>query len=154
MLKTILLTVQLFFVIVAFSQEVISTQGGTFSSANASMDYTIGEVVIDTDTDGNNDLTQGFHQTNWVFLGVEDHVETYEATIYPNPTSDILKLESDSYEGVVYRLFDANGKLILTNQLTNEVTSIQVNHLAAGNYSLVLMKNNNLLKTFKLSKIH
>ena len=50
------------------AQEVVSTQGDSYSNASGSIDFTIGEVIIDTGTDGTNDLTQGFHQTNWNFV--------------------------------------------------------------------------------------
>jgi hypothetical protein len=46
------------------SQEVVSAQGDSYSNTSGSIDFTIGEVVINTGTDGNNDITQGFHQTN------------------------------------------------------------------------------------------
>ena len=52
------------------AQEVVATQGDSYSNASGNIDFTIGEVVINTGTDGTNDLTQGFHQTNWNFLGV------------------------------------------------------------------------------------
>ena len=54
------------------AKEVVSTQGDSYSNASANIDFTLGEVIIDTGTDGTNDLTQGFHQSNWNFLGVED----------------------------------------------------------------------------------
>ena len=44
------------------AQEVVSSQGDSYS--NGSIDFTLGEVIIATGTDGTNDLTQGFHQTN------------------------------------------------------------------------------------------
>ena len=40
----------------------------------------MGEVIINTGTDGAIDLTQGFHQTNWNFVSAEDYVRGYEAT--------------------------------------------------------------------------
>ena len=49
------------------AQEVVATQGGSYSNTSASIDFTIGEVIIATETDGTNDITQGFHQTNWNF---------------------------------------------------------------------------------------
>jgi hypothetical protein len=63
------------------AQEVVVTQGDSYSNASGNIDFTIGEVIINTETDGNNDLTQGFHQTNWNFLGVEDHSPSYEAPL-------------------------------------------------------------------------
>jgi hypothetical protein len=128
-----------FFVSIAVTaQEVISTQGESYSNTSANIDFTIGEVIIDTGTDGSHYLTQGFHQTNWNFLGVEDFAPDYEASIFPNPTSDILNIKSSSFENVTYTLYDAQGKLVLQSTLAAEVTPIQVSHLAPGSYSLQL----------------
>ena len=120
------------------AQEVVSTQGDSYSNANGSIDFTVGEAIINTGTDGTNDLTQGFHQTNWNFLGVEDNAPNYEASIFPNPTSDVLNIKTSSFENVTYTLFDAQGKLVLQSILAAEVTPIQVSHLAPGAYSLQL----------------
>ena len=139
------------------AQEVVSTQGDSYSNSNAGIDFTIGEVIINTGTDGSHDLTQGFHQTNWNFLGVEDFAPDYEASIFPNPTSDVLNIKTSSFENVTYTLYDAQGKLVLQSILAAEVTPIQVSHLAPGAYSLQLTfeegkKSASKSKTFKLIK--
>jgi hypothetical protein len=139
------------------AQEVVSTQGDSYSNANGSIDFTVGEAIINTGTDGTNDLTQGFHQTNWNFLGVEDNAPNYEASIFPNPTSDVLNIKTSSFENVTYTLYDAQGKLVLQSILAAEVTPIQVSHLAPGAYSLQLTfeegkKSASKSKTFKLIK--
>lgn len=62
MIKNILL---LFLLLITWSitaQEVMSMQGNSYTNASISIDFTIGEAVIKTVTDGNNTLTQGFHQ--------------------------------------------------------------------------------------------
>ena len=150
-------TLVLFSLFVAISvsaQEVVATQGGSYSSSSANIDFTIGEVIIDTGTDGTNDLTQGFHQTNWNFLGVENHAPNYEATIFPNPTEDVLNIKTSSFENVTYTLYDAQGKLVMQNILSAEQTPIQVSQLAPGSYSLTLNNETQNLKTFKLIKTH
>jgi hypothetical protein len=136
------------------AQEVIATQGESYSNANASIDFTIGEVVINTGTDGAYDLTQGFHQTNWNFLGVEDFAPNYEAIIYPNPTEDVLNIRTSAFENVTYTLYDAQGKLVMQDILSAEQTPIQVSQLAPGSYSLTLNNETQNLKTFKLVKTH
>ena len=108
--------------------------------------------MIKTGTDGTNDITQGFHQTNWNFLGVEDHAPSYEATIYPNPTEDVLNIRTSTFENVTYTLYDAQGKLIMQNILSGEQTPIQVSQLALGSYSLTLSNETQNLKIFKLIK--
>jgi hypothetical protein len=134
------------------AQEVVSTQGDSYSNASANIDFTIGEVIIDTGTDGNNDLTQGFHQTNWNFVGLEDYAPNYEATIFPNPTEDLLNIRTSTFENVTYSLYDAQGKLVMQNTLSAEQTPIQVSQLAPGSYSLTLNNETKNLKTFKLVK--
>ena len=136
------------------AQEVVSTQGDSYSNASAKIDFTIGEVVINTGTDGTNDLTQGFHQTNWNFLGVEDFAPNYEAIIFPNPTLDVLNIRTSKFENVTYTLYDAQGKLVMHDILSAEQTPIQVSQLAPGSYSLTLNNETQNLKTFKLVKTH
>ena len=134
------------------AQEVVSTQGESYSNASAKIDFTIGEVVINTGTDGTNDLTQGFHQTNWTFLGVEDFAPNFQATIFPNPTQDVFNIKTSVFENVTYTLYDAQGKLVMQNILSAEQTPIQVSQLAPGSYSLTLNNETQNLKTFKLIK--
>jgi hypothetical protein len=111
-------------------------------------------VIIATGTDGTNDLTQGFHQTNWSFLGVEDHVPSYVASIFPNPTYDILNIRTSMFENVTYTLYDAQGKLVMQDILSAEQTLIKVSQLDPGTYSLTLKNETQNLKTFNLVKTH
>ena len=134
------------------AQEVVATQGDSYSNSNATIDFTLGEVIIATVNDGTNELTQGFHQTNWNFLGVEDHTMNYEAIIFPNPTEDLLIIKSSEFENVSYILYDAQGKMVMQNILSAEQTPVQVSHLSPGAYSLMLRNETQNLKTFKLVK--
>ena len=154
MKKQTLLMFSLFATLSTSAQEVVSTQGDSYSNASAKIDFTIGEVVINTGTDGTNDLTQGFHQTNWNFLGVEDFAPNYEAIIFPNPTLDVLNIRTSKFENVTYTLYDAQGKLVMHDILSAEQTPIQVSQLAPGSYSLTLNNETQNLKTFKLVKTH
>jgi len=152
MIKNTLVLSLLLTAVTATAQEVVSTQGDSYSNSSGSIDFTIGEAVINTGTNGTNDLTQGFHQTNWNFLGVEDHPPNYEATIFPNPTSEVLNIRTSTFENVTYTLYDGQGKLILQDILSAEQTPIQVSQLAPGSYSISLNNETQNLKTFKLIK--
>jgi hypothetical protein len=152
MTKNILVLFSLFASLDLTAQEVLATQGESYSNANAEIGFTIGEVIINTGTDGTNDITQGFNQTNWNFLGVEDFAPNYKATIFPNPTQDVLNIKTSVFENVTYTLYDAQGKLVLQNILSAEQTPIKVSQLAPGSYSLTLNNETQKLKTFKLIK--
>ena len=152
MMKNTIVLFSLLTTVSISAQEVISSQGDSYSNSNGSIDFTIGEVIINTETDGTNVLTQGFHQTNWNFLGLEDHVPAYEATIFPNPIGSELNIRTKAFDNVTYTLFDAKGKLVLQNVLSTEQTAIKVDKIAAGSYSLTLNDGAQNLKTFKLIK--
>ena len=125
MKKHIFLFATFVVVFAASAQEVVSSQGETYSNANGSIDFTVGEVIVNTGTNGTNDLTQGFHQTNWNFLGVEDFAPDYQATIFPNLTDDRLNTRTNNFENV-------------THTLSVGQTPIQESHLAQESYSLTL----------------
>lgn len=134
-------------------QSVVSSQGETYETTTGSISFTVGEVVIDTGTDGTNDLTQGFHQTNWNFLELEDSDVSFEANVYPNPTSDILNIEVGQFDEVQFALIDASGRIIQKGNLTDFITQIDVKQLEPGSYHVQLSDaQNNQLKNFKLLK--
>tara|TARA_B110001450_G_C17355737_1_gene373460 strand:+ start:116 stop:583 length:468 start_codon:yes stop_codon:yes gene_type:complete len=140
------------FTINLFSQDVISNQGDSYTDSSASIDFTIGEVVTSTVSNSERTLTQGFHQTNWSFVSIENHVPNYEAIIFPNPTDDFLNIKAISFKNVNYSLFDEMGKLVFNGTLYSEKTSLDVSKLHTGLYSLVLNNPENKLKTFNIIK--
>jgi len=154
MRKHVLTYCSIFVLTAVNAQEVISTQGDSYSNANGSIDCTIGEVVINTNSDGSNDITQGFHQTNWNFLGIEVVDPEYDVTIFPNPTQDLLTIRTKLFEQVLCQFYDAQGKLVLQKILTSEQTAIPVSQLTPGNYSLTLNNGTQIVTTIKLIKTH
>lgn len=151
-MKNALLLLLLLVTINIIAQDVVSTQGDSYSTAIGNIDFTIGEVIINTVTDGINAVSQGFHQTYWNFVEVKNHSPIYEATIFPNPTSDILTIITSMFENVTYALYDVQGKLIFQGKLSSIQTSLQVSQLAIGSYSLKLSNKTQNLKIFKLIK--
>ena len=152
MRKNTILLFSLLTTVSVTAQEVVSSQGETYSNSNGSIDFTVGEVIINTGSNGTNDITQGFHQTNWNFLGVEDFAPDFDITIFPNPTSDVLYIKSSFYQDISYSLYDTQGKLVFKNILTETETQIQLNQLAPGAYSLSIHNKKEQLKNFKLIK--
>lgn len=138
---------------ISFSQEVISSQGDSYSNASGSVDFTIGEVVIDTGSDGNNDLTQGFHQTNWNFVGLDDHDPSIDVSVFPNPLEKHLNIQTGAFKGMNYIMYDAAGRNVRQGALLEETTQIETTELLPASYSLVIRgENNTTIKTFKLVK--
>lgn len=153
-MKEKILPIGLFLLTASVSaQEVISSQGDSYSNGTNSIDYTIGEPVIETVSNGSNDLTQGFHQTNLVITKVEDLNVNFAVNIFPNPTSDLINLTLEKYEGLTLQLFDISGKLINQTLLTDVKTTISVTQYPKGSYLLALTnKENKNIKTYQIIK--
>lgn len=107
----------------SISREVVSAGGGDSSNANARLSWTIGEPVVETVVGSNAQITQGFHQSHFQIISVEEHAELgYNILVYPNPVTDALKVEMN-YTGTLPAPEDAEFNLVLTDlagRLLNE----------------------------------
>lgn len=135
-----------------FAQELVSAQGESLSNASGSIDFSIGELVISTESNANNTLTQGFHQTAWEFVSLEDHLPAFSMSIFPNPTSELLTINSAVYDGVSYKMYDKSGRIVLAGELTDELTQLNVASFSDGSYSILLEQGNEPIKQFHLLK--
>ena len=135
------------------AQEVISTQGDSYSNINNTLDFTIGETVIANVTDGTNELTQGFHQSFLVITSLEDLDVSFSVNIFPNPTSEIINLNIEKYEGITFHLFDVAGKLLKEALVTEAKTTVTISNHPKGIYLLTLtQQDNKKIKTYKIIK--
>jgi hypothetical protein len=123
----------LFTIINLSAHDAVSRQDETYSNSTGSIDFTVGEVIINT---VKNDLTQGFHQRNWNFLGVENFATDYVASIFPNPTADVLNIKINTFENVTYMLCEAQVKRVMKHILSVELTPIELSQFALRSYSL------------------
>lgn len=133
---------------------VIASTGASTSSGNVKMDYTVGEVVVETFSAGGNTLTQGFHQTNLTLVAIENAELFSEINLYPNPAHDILNVDIPATYAVLnVNLYDVTGKLLRNNPDATGKLTYDVSNLATGTYYLQIMNpKTQQVKTFKLVK--
>ena len=90
------------------AQEVIATSGDFHESDNGSLSWTLGEIAIETHSNTNNIITQGFQQTKLTITSIDEmRKEGISVNIYPNPTSEVISIEvnkTDERE-VYFKLF-------------------------------------------------
>lgn len=138
------------------AQEVISSGGAHFTGSGVSLSWTIGEPVIATFTNGGYTLTQGFHQTRLGTTSIDEiPVPGLILSVYPNPFSYLLHLSVDEgdFSKLQYSLLDIQGKVIVSEKINSDLTNIQMQTFAAGNYLLqVRKKSGELVKSFKVIK--
>ncbi|REH01623.1 ELWxxDGT repeat protein [Flavobacterium aquicola] len=65
----------------------------------------------------------------------ENKINKNAAVIYPNPTSDVIKVKIDlKLVGSDYSITNLAGQTVLTGKLNSEITNIDINKLAGGLY--------------------
>lgn len=138
------------------AQETISSSGGKASAGNATVNYTVGQLVVETVNSSKGVLVQGVQQNIELFTLSNKNLKTVtlSAKMFPNPTKDkiMLSLLDTDIKGFTYSMFDTTGKNILNGKVNNSNTSIAMRNLATGIYILKVSKNKKQLKVFKIIK--
>ncbi|MCH8319134.1 MAG: hypothetical protein IIA88_11690, partial [Bacteroidetes bacterium] len=101
MKKTLLIAIGIFSFDCIYSQsispEVYAASGEYYTSANATLSWTIGEGVIETFTGANAILTQGFQQSLYTITSIEEVSDNnYQISVYPNPATDFININVQS----------------------------------------------------------
>jgi len=152
-MKQIILVLTVFSVLTAYGQKVVSSGGSSFKNSAGQIDYTIGEPVIQLLATSDCMLTQGYHQPTLSIIEVRHLNADFIAEVFPNPTVATLKLKLEDHEGVSYQVFNADGKVLESNNVTNNLTSIDVENFTKGYYTLRLIDaDNKKLKSYKFLK--
>ena len=139
------------------AQQAIPSTGGDASGSGGSASYSIGQVVYTTNGAATGVEAQGVQQPYEIFvvLGL-DHVSGINLSLaaYPNPTTDFLNLrvEYETNPDLSYQLFDINGKLLDNRPIEGNETAIAMSHYVSGTYLLKVIKNNQVVKSFKIIK--
>ena len=139
------------------AQSTIPATGGNASGSGGSASYTIGQVVYTTNTGTNGSAAQGVQQP--YEISVVTAVETVkdislEMVVYPNPTTDFIKLKISNYDlqNLRYQLYDISGNILQDNKVEGNETSIILSSYLSSTYFLKVSDNNKVVKTFKIIK--
>lgn len=128
------------------AQEVKSSGGGHYKSANTQVSYTIGEPLTNSYTNSNPKVTQGFHQTKITVTGGSIQLASnIEIQFYPNPTTQQIIIEHHEQKSdFSLKIYNQLGQLIRTETLNTTKSIIDLLSLAQGNYQFIVQD-----KTFK-----
>ena len=154
----ILIVVFAYFGTTVFAQSAFVPVGGDSQSNNGSVNYTVGQIAVQTSTNSNGDiaLMEGVQQPyEIVIIGVDEYPQiVLNALVYPNPTDNLAELHLNGFEipisGLSAKLYDGKGKMLQTLTVTDDITTIQIGHYATGIYFLEVGDGKRVLKTFKV----
>lgn len=143
------------------AQQATITSGGKASGLDGSVNYTVGQAVYAISKGAAGSIVQGVQQPYEVSVvsGIEVKSITLECSVYPNPTTDFLRLKLQDYNVVnlTYQLFDINGIQILCRKVDGSDNEISLQNYQNGTYFLKVIRiqsanNQQEIKTFKIIK--
>lgn len=142
------------------AQEAIPATGGNASGSGGTVSYSVGQVVYTTNPGTSGTVTQGVQQAYIISAtnGIDDKSIDLTYKVFPNPTTDYLNLKMDNYQSSTYifQLFDINGRMIGSETIVANETSISMNKLNSGNYLLKIIETKTgatkEVKSFKIIK--
>lgn len=140
------------------AQQVVTTSGGNATGGGGSVSYSIGQIVYTKNSEpGSGSVAQGVQQPYEISVvtGLEETLGiSLEIKVYPNPSTDFLKLIIMNFEpeNLSYQLYNINGNLIQSNKVESSETTISTQDLLSATYFLKIIKGNRVVKTFKIIK--
>ncbi len=110
----------------------VTSSGATMNQSNAKISFTVGEIVVETITDGTNSLGSGVvnsSTTNIVTAIHETDITKIKINVYPNPVSDLVfvDISESKVSAIQVTIFDITGKLISSEKYTAGNNHIGIN---------------------------
>ncbi|RYY55789.1 MAG: T9SS type A sorting domain-containing protein [Chitinophagaceae bacterium] len=137
------------------SQSVVNSTGATISNPEFSLEYSIGEISIQTVGNGTGDgivtLTQGLLQPSVKLIDPACEVINDTVQFFPNPANRMLSVVS-LYDWITgYHIYAADGKLVRVATFINN--QIDLSNLASAVYFIKLFPGcNNKFRVLKVIK--
>lgn len=154
-MKKIIVIIALLCLPKLMAQQAIDASGGNAAGTGGSSSYSIGQVTYNS-ISSTGSVSQGVQQPfEFATLGNDEFPGiTLQMTVYPNPTTSLIYLTIQNYslENVQFQLFDLNGRFIQSQSITSSETPVSMGNLAPAVYLLNVIKNNQVIKSFKIIK--
>jgi len=138
-----------------YAQQATTASGGDASGSGGSVAYSVGQIAYTTNTGTTSSLAQGVQQPYEISIttGLLETDIKLNLSAYPNPTTNYLMLQIDNFDkDLSYQLYDMSGKLLESNTVVANSTTIKLEQYATATYFLKVTQNNSLVKTFKIIK--
>jgi len=133
--------------------------GGNASGSGGSVSYSVGQVVCSAGTGTNGSVEQGVQPfIVSIITGMDQKDIDLSYSVYPNPATDYLNLKLVNFQSSTYnyQLFDINGKMIGSEAIIANETSISMTAFAGGTYFLKIVEtkasSTKEVKSFKIIK--
>lgn len=136
------------------AQESTNTSGGNHIGPGGSNSFSIGQVVYTSHSDTTGILSQGVQQAYEIYsVGTSELVLEQVINLFPNPTTDLLTIEIENpSQNLSYQLMNTNGKMIQSDILVSNLTTIDMQELPAASYFIIIYQDSKKVQSFKIIK--
>ena len=139
---------------------VITTAGHVNKSNSYSLIWTLGELVIETDTNTTNQLTQGFQQPEYLYISINNKIgEPLSIETFPNPTKGKInfRVKSSDIKKLKIDIFDITGKNVGNKNINiteGGISTINISPLVPNIYFMrIYLPDGSLFETVKIIKL-
>ncbi|MCT4624953.1 MAG: T9SS type A sorting domain-containing protein [Schleiferiaceae bacterium] len=155
-MKTLSSTLAFLVSVIAFSQSSINSTGGEANGLGGKVSYSIGQIDYTSQTSNTGNLNLGVQQPYEFFniSTLENELPQLSVSALPNPTVNnvVLTLKTRGIKCYSYLLTDSRGKELIKNSIQQTETEIEMSHLADAIYFLTVIKNGEVVQSFKIIK--
>lgn len=139
------------------AQESVNVTGGNASGSEGTASYSVGQVFYQTDSDSDFSVGEGVQQPYEITVITstrEIEKVNLSAAVYPNPVTNFLTLNIDDAapSETSYQLYDVNGEMLKSKQITSSQTRISMSGLTPAIYFVKIYQEGKEGKTFKVVK--
>ncbi|SHH04646.1 T9SS type A sorting domain-containing protein [Chryseobacterium oranimense] len=137
------------------AQSAVLATGTNASGGNGSVSYSVGQTAY-LYKGANSEILEGVQQGYEIIaLSTSETLSKQEGILlYPNPTRDYLYIDFTSlpYKGSEYQLYDAQGKLVKKDVISQSKSELNLSSLPSAVYIIRINQKGENLKTFKVIK--
>ena len=157
-MKTILTSILSLTMCAAYSQttnSVVASSGGSGSVGGVSLNWTMGEPISKTLSNGTTTLGAGFQQGALTVTSIDE--KTTDATfltVFPNPTTDkvIIKQSQAEAKKLHYDLYSLDGKVLASAQINSTEQTVDFSTLTKGIYIIKVYSDKEVIKSYRIMK--
>jgi hypothetical protein len=159
-MKTILILVNLLFVALfadgqSLTLQLLSSSGEHFTNSFYQLEWTMGELDIDTHSNLQNILSEGFNQGQYSITAVDQAGSAdFEIKAFPNPVNDFIQLtiKGLDLQNLEFQITNQSGFVIEKTKITNPKTGISFGLYPYGSYIISVLRNDLLIQSFVVIK--
>ncbi len=133
------------------AQSSVITSGKDLENQNGSISYTVGAAFFVSRNKGLL-ITEGIQQSYTINEIASKSI--LRVTLFPNPTTNLVffKVENLNYKNLTYRLYDINGRLIISGKIFNEQTALSLQNFPSNIFIVKVFRGELEEQSFKIFK--